>query len=101
MTDPKPESEIAAFAHQLRLARYGCGRGQVGHTQGMLLNGKLQLVHGGNPLRTLFKECAGTQFAYAILKTARGHSWVHGTNGPIEDDIGGENVGYLTHCRPN
>lgn len=46
----------------------------------MLLDGKLQLMDGGYPVRPFFKERTGTEFADAIFKTARGHAMLHGTN---------------------
>lgn len=72
----------AAFAHKLRLTDDGGRSGEISHTQGMLLDGKLQFMNGRHPFRSLFVEGSGTQFANAIFETARGHKGRHRTSRP-------------------
>src|ERR1051326_39031 len=72
----------ASFAHELRLPDDGSCSSEIGHTQSMLLDGKLQFMNRGHPLGSLLIEGSGTQFADAIFETARGHNGRHTTSRP-------------------
>src|SRR5215469_10185071 len=67
------------FNEYFRLPPNGYSRGHIGKAQNVCLNRSMQFMSGLFPTRACFAKDTGTQFAYAIFKTTRGHSGMMGS----------------------
>ena len=70
-----------ALTHRLGSSRNRRDGSEVCHSQAVFLDGELQLVDGGLPLRPFFVERTGAKFPNSIFEATRRHERRHMTSG--------------------